>query len=657
MKKFILVVISFAVLLVSCEMDSSGDIVLKGEQNITEHEKTPVIIAEIESKGKEENKNDLEEKENETEIVEDDEEESDVETDTDLKKENEAVIDVKIEEEAIEIKEEDLQETENISEKSENNEKAEVIEETENIEEENKDNNIETDSNIPNENTISEDIEEEKIEIQKDESEEDKDIRIENENLIKEEEQSNDELNEQKTENNQEESCEEEIEAEPPENLEIQTEEIKEEIQLEEEINPEIIQEEVLKQKFEDIKNPMPPKAWTVMMYLPSGKNKENTSVLNILKETELSEDTNVLIFYDGCICDDLQNDCSTLIRLKADETNAGKSILSPVNAMNQMNYNFGSKETLLMFVEWVKEYFPSENYGMIFYNQAEIDDEALIPAFTLAKDDCSDDFLYVDEAKSALEKIFVQEKLEFTALDMNFAASLEYAAELQNVSKYLGGVEGFARNFSFDYVNWLSSIDDQCEDGKTVLMNLSETYGSIKNRFAVLDLSLTDSLLAKLNEFCIEAQKKIINSTQKQMVTEKYVNKIEARYADFSKSIVEYYNFSDFVRKIRNKYYTILTELDNELQELINQTVCNVEPKPTKSWVFGKIPFSFCYCNINEQNQEINSVPERINNSKLNDMTLEAAKKADSFYAGNQLIPSLLDRLVYENFGGNSNE
>ncbi len=405
-----------------------------------------------------------------------------------------------------------------------------------------------------------------------------------------------------------------------------------------------------------DVSNPMMPKAWTIMMYMPYSEEEEIYSLINSLEDIKISENINLLLFYDGKITDYDEKDVSTLLRIENDVTDNRDKINSLKCNMESNDYNFGSSETLSSFINYTKTVYPAQKYGIIFRNTLG-EMSAKYPAFAIAKDDESEDYLFIDEVRQCLETFFLNEKLEFAALDMNFASSLEYASELKTTVEYLGGVEGFADNFRFEYAQWLSKIDESCEDGKTALMYLNETYGSSKNRFAVLDLNIIDDILTKLNEISYETGKKLINQTQMNMVKEKYTGKINAKYYDYQNSDVIYYNLSDFVKKIRNKYYTILTDLDGEFQILVNQAVCNVEPKETKSWVFGKYPFSFCYSFINDLNEEIHQVPEKINNTSNPEDVLVCARTADLFYAGNNSYPSLIDRLVFEEFGGNENE
>lgn len=345
-------------------------------------------------------------------------------------------------------------------------------------------------------------------------------------------------------------------------------------------------------------------------------------------------------------------------LMLYMNETEIDKNEIKFDENINVISYSecgeftaeINTKENLHEYINYVINNYPAQNYGLVLLNHQKTNSESGIPLLTVSSDGRRN--LSVIELRKAIEMSEI-DKFNFIALDTSFAASIEYCYELKNCAEYLGGVEGFVEEEGFNYKEWLSKFDSSCTDGLAALSLLKQSYSKKRNRFAAIDLSKIENLVKKLNEFCEAAIFKIVDQKQHEMVMESYVNKITAVYSDYENAEAKYLNLSDLVKKIRNKYYTVLSDLDVEFQDLIKETVCLIETKETKTWSFGKYPLTVCFCAINSNNEDLEIVNQEFYDLNIySEDVLLFIKDADKYSAGENK-DSLLNKLVYKRFGG----
>lgn len=366
---------------------------------------------------------------------------------------------------------------------------------------------------------------------------------------------------------------------------------------------------------------------------------EQNTESTEEIKENEADEQFEEI--YEG------PKNWTIMLYFESDVKSVKSNIAAASECKNLLS-QMQTVENVTEYINSVKQKYPAEHYGLVLLNHNNS-----APLLTVSSDENKN--LSVMDLRRGIENSEI-EKFDFIALDSNFAASIEYCYELKDCAYYLGGVEGFVEEDGFNYKKWLSKINTECTDGLVALSMLKESYASKKTRFSVIDLSKIESLVQKFNEVCELTCTKIIDDEKCRSLLETYVNGISATYCNSTICDAKYINFSDFERKIKNKYNAALKILDIEFQELIKQTVCLIEDKTYKDWVFGRYPLTIYFSSINEVNESLPFVNNYFFDSDSDEEKLLFVKEAVKYSAGDEK-DSLINRLVYKKFGGINNE
>ena len=183
---------------------------------------------------------------------------------------------------------------------------------------------------------------------------------------------------------------------------------------------------------------------------------------------------------------------------------------------------NMGEAQTLTDFLAWGQENYPTDHNMLVLWDHGGA-----------AKGVCFDenygfDGLTLSELHSALEEAKLNTKFDIIGFDACLMATVETAYTVQNFSEYMIASEEIEPSGGWDYkalVEAFAGKTDNMEISKAVCDSfLEKCKAAGKDTFAsltVFDLSKTDALIEKFNDFIGVLEKNISDKNFSSFITD----------------------------------------------------------------------------------------------------------------------------------------
>lgn len=254
---------------------------------------------------------------------------------------------------------------------------------------------------------------------------------------------------------------------------------------------------------------------WTIFIYM-CGSNletKNSAATKNMLEmvSKELPDGVNIIIEAGGSKTwhtDGIENDVINRLFV-----NNGK--ISKISTIEQAN--MGKSETLEDFLTWGISNYPSDKYGLVFWDHGN----------GCLGGVCNDENYFFDslelpEIDNALNTISnkMDKKFEFIGCDACLMANFSTAGLFSKYANYMYGSEEIEPSGGWNYVSLLESvINDNEIGGKELGINLCEGYYAkslVSKRSAIATMACFDlSLFDELNESFNKLSKELIKKSK----------------------------------------------------------------------------------------------------------------------------------------------
>ncbi|MCR5214343.1 MAG: leucine-rich repeat protein [Eubacterium sp.] len=209
----------------------------------------------------------------------------------------------------------------------------------------------------------------------------------------------------------------------------------------------------------------------TLMIYMV-GSNLESENgcaswdLAEMIQSDYNRDDINVVVFTGGCSQwkIDISSDKNYVMRL-AD----GDGVY--MDGETDQLYNMGDPETLLGFLNFCKENYNSENYGLILW------DHGAGPVYGYGADEIyKNDLLTYEEMSQAMaSSAFGNKGLSFVGFDACLMASVEYAKLFEPYTDYLIASQEVEPGMGWDY-SFLGNVNG-LSDGEAFAKNVIDSY------------------------------------------------------------------------------------------------------------------------------------------------------------------------------------
>ena len=313
-----------------------------------------------------------------------------------------------------------------------------------------------------------------------------------------------------------------------------------------------------------------PKKVRTFMLYMVGSDLESSGSMatydLNDIKNANIDLDSNNVILMVGGSKkwhNFVNVDELAIYELTSSGFQKVKSM--PVSSM-------GTKSSLLTFLDYSYDNYPSEKYDMIFWNHG-------LGALGLEQDEVKNDFLDITElSKSFEDSPFKDEKLEVVIFNNCLSGNFHFANVMSKYADYMvGSEEVMYVGLIIDRLNFIEDVkesDNGYDVGKryveksTSSMNTINKMGGTNydSTMAVIDLSNIDNLDKKVNSFfkSIDLDSNYYN-----------VARARGRTYTYARAINHIYDTVDLYELVENlSPYTSDNNLANELKKEIKNTI-----------------------------------------------------------------------------------
>lgn len=286
-------------------------------------------------------------------------------------------------------------------------------------------------------------------------------------------------------------------------------------------------------------KNNKHAETWTFLVYMAADNDLESAAISD-LNEMEsslsfLSKKSNILVLFDRAEGYDATNGDwkdTRLYRVKKDESSAKSQIVSErldlpslgIYKDSTMELDMANPETLAEALDFVKNKYSSEHYGLIIWGHGNgwRSETQSLPETNIFKavaaDSYSDSCMSIGDLRRGIEKGMGETPLDFIGFDTCFGSCMELCYELRSVAKILAGTPALVPSGGWNYTELFESFaatDMTCDDLCVSLMNqFKDSYSSYSyGAFSVIDLSLMENVAKSFDDFMRVTAEKITDS------------------------------------------------------------------------------------------------------------------------------------------------
>ena len=356
---------------------------------------------------------------------------------------------------------------------------------------------------------------------------------------------------------------------------------------------------------------------YTLMIYM-CGSDLESeegyaSSDIEEMLESQLAKEVNLLIYTGGTKLwenNNISSDRNQIFKVENNE-------LTLVRDDIGMKY-FSRPDTLTEFLNWSKENYPADRYGLILWDHGG----GAVSGFGFDENEPDEnESLTIDEIKTALDNF--EPKLDFIGFDACVMANFETAYAFKDNSKYFIGSEESEPGTGWEYKKLLNQLSrntsqEAPELGKIIVDSFIDSNDGIifgdEATLSIMDLSKMDSLYTDVLSFMkdIKSQKFDINDYTS-------VAKALKNAKAFAEGEIDTFDLMDFSSKLA---VNSSDKLNNSIKECVvyNNTTTDVEDSNGISIYFPNkdldnyekmIPI---YRNIGFSDEYINIMNEYVN-------------------------------------------
>ena len=259
---------------------------------------------------------------------------------------------------------------------------------------------------------------------------------------------------------------------------------------------------------------------WTFMVYLDGDNNLESAGIDDFLEMADVGSDQNLDIIVQFDRIDGYSTDYGDWKTTKRFRVTSGMTPTAANQISDIGEANMGDPQTLINFVNWAMQSFPSSNYALVFWNHGGGWRERMEELRAGGKEDMvfkavcwdetdGDDCLYMKEVKNALSSII--SGVQLVGMDACVMGMVEVAYEIKDYGDVLVYSEASEPGDGWPYDTILADLNSNiswtaAQLGSDIVDRYYESYGNDETQSAI-DLGEMDDLAASVSDF---AQKMI---------------------------------------------------------------------------------------------------------------------------------------------------
>lgn len=331
---------------------------------------------------------------------------------------------------------------------------------------------------------------------------------------------------------------------------------------------------------------------WTFIIYM-AGDNELSSSALIDLNELEaaeaVSDKLQIFALVDFAGDGNLNSKSGTyLYRIKNDSENSENIVSEKISCIplglkldEEMEINLADKSILEKTIDFVKNEYPSEEYGLIMWGHGTGYKNKSIVEKTrgLAVDDTSSDYMStMDFAKVVKEK-----NLSIIGFDTCFGMLLEIIYELKDCGKFFIGSSGLVPANGWNYKTVFSEFAKKLERGqysgeefcKIAVNHFENLYSqNEKLKISYLELNQVDEISKKFDALAQKIAEKIVDKNSQEKFFNILFNDVKAYYNSYGETDL-YLDLYSLSEKMMEEGIEEAFELKDLLE--INEKILNI--------------------------------------------------------------------------------
>ena len=331
---------------------------------------------------------------------------------------------------------------------------------------------------------------------------------------------------------------------------------------------------------------------WTFIIYM-AGDNELSSSALIDLNELEaaeaVSDKLQIFALVDFAGDGNLNSKSGTyLYRIKNDSENSENIVSEKISCIplglkldEEMEINLADKSILEKTIDFVKNEYPSEEYGLIMWGHGTGYKNKSIVEKTrgLAVDDTSSDYMSTMD----FAKVVKGKNLSIIGFDSCFGMLLEIIYELKDCGKFFIGSSGLVPANGWNYKTVFSEFAKKLERGqysgeefcKIAVNHFENLYSqNEKLKISYLELNQVDEISKKFDALAKIIAEKVVDKNSQEKFFNILFNDVKAYYNSYGETDL-YLDLYSLSEKMMEEGIEEAFELKDLLE--INEKILNI--------------------------------------------------------------------------------